>query len=204
MYFKEDLVRNNKHTRFFEISEPENNIIVLGRSRSIEGDVHEDECRKDNIEIIKRISGGGTVLLAPGMLVWNLLFPTQNFCLNQTKWFKILSGWVLNCLSELGIKEGVIEGVSDITIKNKKICGTALYIGANRILYHGTLLIDINPAVFDKYLKIPDRMPEYRQNRNHSEFVTTLKIEGYNLNNDEIIEVFNESMKPEEINYLKI
>jgi lipoate---protein ligase len=159
---------------------------------------------KGQYRIIKRISGGGTVLLAPGMLVWTLLIPTQSFCINQTKWFKVLSGWITGILSDLGIKSAGVKGVSDITIDNKKICGTALYIGANKILYHGTLLIDIDPFIFEKYLKIPDRMPDYRQSRSHSDFVTTLKIQGYNFKREEIIKAFNESVKPEEKDYLTI
>jgi hypothetical protein len=50
MYYNEDLIRNTEHIHLFEISEPNKSTIIPGRSRSIEGDVYEEECRKDNIE----------------------------------------------------------------------------------------------------------------------------------------------------------
>jgi lipoate---protein ligase len=204
MFFAEDLIRNNEITPFFDISEPEKSTVVLGRSRTIEGDVNEKECLENNVSIIKRVSGGGTVLLSPGMLVWTLIVPTTNFCINQTIWFKIFSNWIIDNLSKPGIQGTETKGTSDITINNRKICGTSLYIGAKKVLYHGTLLLDIDTSLFDKYLKIPDRMPEYRNNRIHSEFVTTLKELGYNIGRNEILRIFNKSIFPTENNYHQI
>jgi lipoate-protein ligase A len=201
MLFAENLIRDNSITQYFDIYEPTDYTIVLGRSRTVESDVYEENCKLDNVKIVKRISGGGTILLAPGMFAWSLIIPTQKICLNQTKWFNVLLNWVINILSSIEIKNIEAKGISDLTINNKKISGTALYIGAKKVLYHGTLLIDIDLLLFEKYIKMPDKMPEYRQNRKHSEFVTTLKILGYQFERDEIKNTFELSKKPDEKDY---
>jgi lipoate---protein ligase len=204
MFLAENLIRDDSIKNYFDISEPKDLTVVLGRSRTVEGDVFEDKCSAENVKIEKRISGGGTVLLAPGMLVWTLVVPTENFCLNQTIWFKVFSEWIIQNLFILGVSEVQSRGTSDITINNRKICGTSLYIGAKKVLYHGTLLIDFDPLLFDKYLKIPDRMPEYRNSRGHSKFVTTLKESGYNISKKAIISVFQNCNIPSEKSYQEI
>jgi len=183
---------------YFNIYEPQDYNIILGRSRTLSEDVFEEKCMEDNVKVWKRISGGGTVLLAPGMFVWDMIIPTKSQILNQNKWFKLFSQWVISILELYGIKKIEVKGVSDLTIDNRKISGTSLFIGKNKVLYHGTLLLDIDTKLFDKYLKYPDVTPEYRKGRVHSEFVTTLSEQNITIDREKIKNLFLSFQLPSE------
>jgi len=183
---------------YFNIYEPQDYNIILGRSRTLSEDVFEEKCMEDNVKVWKRISGGGTVLLAPGMFVWDMIIPTKFQILNQNKWFKLFSQWVISILELYGIKKIEVKGVSDLTIDNRKISGTSLFIGKNKVLYHGTLLLDIDTKLFDKYLKYPDVIPEYRKGRAHSEFVTTLSEQNITIDREKIKNLFLSFQLPSE------
>ena len=49
--------------------------VVLGLSKKIDLDVNEDACKRDNIPILKRCSGGGTVLQGPGCFNYGYILP---------------------------------------------------------------------------------------------------------------------------------
>lgn len=183
---------------YFNIYEPQDYNIILGRSRTLSEDVFEEKCMEDNVKVWKRISGGGTVLLAPGMFVWDMIIPTKSQILNQNKWFKLFSQWVISILELYGIKKIEVKGVSDLTIDNRKISGTSLFIGKNKVLYHGTLLLDIDTKLLDKYLKYPDVTPEYRKGRVHSEFVTTLSEQNITIDREKIKNLFLSFQLPSE------
>ncbi|HRX57114.1 MAG TPA: hypothetical protein P5016_21580, partial [Verrucomicrobiales bacterium] len=51
--------------RLWESSHP---FVVLGRSNSLAGEVDTEACRQRNIPILRRVSGGGTVVQGPGCL----------------------------------------------------------------------------------------------------------------------------------------
>lgn len=60
--------------RFWESPIP---FVVLGFSNKLSREVHEDVCRTRNIPILRRASGGGTVLQGPGCLNYTLILDMQ-------------------------------------------------------------------------------------------------------------------------------
>src|SRR3989338_4411682 len=56
--------------RFWESS---TYFVVLGRADNEETEVNTDACTKDSIQILRRSSGGGTVLQGPGCLNYSLI-----------------------------------------------------------------------------------------------------------------------------------
>ena len=45
------------------------------------------------------------------------------------------------------------------------------------LLYHGTVLYDFDIALIGRGLKVAPRQPEYRQGRDHHDFVTNVPID---------------------------
>lgn len=58
--------------RFWESERP---FVVLGASCRIHDDVHVKACADDGVPLLRRASGGGTVLQGPGCLSYALLLP---------------------------------------------------------------------------------------------------------------------------------
>src|SRR5262245_25566901 len=52
--------------------------VVLGVSRRIAEDVDREACRKDGVPVLRRASGGGTVLQGPGCLNFSLVLSLES------------------------------------------------------------------------------------------------------------------------------
>lgn len=159
--------------------QPEKLIIALGRSDTIENSVEIDEANKINVKIIKRPSGGHTVVLSPKTIVVSIIFTNKD--LNTKKIFKTANKLITASLEELGVKEINEKGISDLCIKDKKILGSSIYKKADKVLYHAVINHSEDIILIQKLLKHPRKEPEYRAGRSHKDFVTSIKNEGYNF-----------------------
>ena len=55
--------------------EPDRAFVVLGYTNRAAAEVNLQECRARSIPVLRRMTGGGTVLQAPGVLNYNLVLP---------------------------------------------------------------------------------------------------------------------------------
>src|ERR671937_1831087 len=53
--------------------------VVLGSGCRLAEDVHEAACRADGVPVLRRASGGGTVLLAAGCLLYSLVLSYERY-----------------------------------------------------------------------------------------------------------------------------
>ncbi len=155
--------------------EPQETIVVLGRSSPIEREVNLDYCRSNNVDIVRRCSGGATVVTGPGCLMYAVLLDyrkrehlrmlenAHHFVMEQTRL----------AIAKVGINVAM-QGTSDLTLGDRKFSGNSLRCKKDWMVYHGTILCDFDTATISKCLGTPVRQPEYRLGRTHDEFLTTL------------------------------
>lgn len=153
--------------------------VVLGYSRRMAGDVLVDACAKDEVPILRRYSGGGTILQGPGCLNYSLILRTQ-----QTGPFSTITGTTSAILQHhagvlkfLSGKRIGIEGESDLTMEGRKFSGNAQRRLAKYLLFHGTFLLDFDLKKIERYLSVPDRQPAYRAHRLHGEFLRNISVD---------------------------
>ncbi len=158
--------------------------VVLGRSSAAEVEVDWEVCRRDGVPVLRRASGGGTVLAGPGCLMYSLILSSRDHPQLQT-----IGGthqFVLDRMSQLLASLGPdtkMAGTSDLALRQpqvttwRKFSGNSLRIKRHHVLYHGTLLYDFNLPNIERWLAAPTRTPEYREDRRHEEFVTNLGVE---------------------------
>jgi len=161
---------------WLRIFEPRDVRIVIGRHQRARREVLLDAARDDAVPIHRRFAGGGSVVLAPGMLVVALrtavdgpdpqkVFAGVNRALGQ--------GIAAAC----GI-EPVCRGHGDLAIREggseRKVVGASLRIVRARAFYLGVCLHRDAAAPMDRYLAHPSREPEYREGRSHGDFCTHL------------------------------
>lgn len=160
--------------RFWEWPEP---AVVLGAGGRIADDVAEAGCVADGVPLLRRSSGGGTVLLGRGCLLYTLILnyerdpalgairPSYHFILGRIA-------------AELAEGVGLVEqdGVSDLVLAGRKVSGTAQQRKRSFLLHHGTLLCDMDLSLLPRYLREPPRQPEYRAGRPHLAFVSNLPL----------------------------
>ncbi|MDR4463056.1 MAG: lipoate--protein ligase family protein [Nitrospira sp.] len=149
--------------------------VVLGRGSRLTDDVDLTACERDGIPILRRASGGGTVLQGPGCLSYALVLPlnwhpdladirsTNRFILERMA--SALHEW------EPGTS---FQGISDLAIDGMKISGNAQRRTKNALLFHGTILHGMRADLVARYLKHPSRQPEYRLDRPHQTFLRTI------------------------------
>jgi lipoate-protein ligase A len=164
--------RGSEVLRFWEWPSP---AVVLGAGGVIAEDVNEESCITDAVPILRRSSGGGTVLLASGCFCYSLVLSmerTPALAAIRTSYSVILSRMV-EALAGL-LPDIAIAGISDLAAGERKFSGSAQQRKRIHLLHHGTILHAFDPALLSRYLRQPPRQPEYRAGRGHEEFVRNL------------------------------
>lgn len=154
--------------------------IVLGRIGNQDSDINVLQAEQDGIPILRRSSGGGTVVQGPGCFNYTLVLsklkhPELNDLRKSYQW---VSEKVVGALKECGV-EAFFKPISDLAtgLNEKKFSGNAQRRAKHYILHHGTILYRFDLSLISRYLKIPTDIPEYRKGRSHLDFVTNIQID---------------------------
>jgi lipoate-protein ligase A len=151
--------------------------VILGAGCYLAQDVNQAACRLDGVPILRRSSGGGTVLLATGCLLYSLVLAYERSPLLasiSSSYIYILSQVraALDCLRP-GIE---LAGTSDLACGGRKFSGNAQQRKQHHLLHHGTLLYDFDLSRVSRYLQAPPKQPTYRARREHSAFLVNLQV----------------------------
>jgi len=155
--------------------EPARPMVVLGRSSVAQREVELESCARDEVPVIRRISGGCTILAAPGCLMYALVLSYARR--PQLRAIQAAHRYVLDAISSvLGrYAEGLARaGTSDLVVSGRKVSGNSLRCQRTHLLYHGTLLYDMDLELVERYLRFPPRQPDYRAGRGHRAFLANL------------------------------
>ncbi len=153
-------------------------VVVAGRSTRVREEIDVDYCRDRGIDILRRCSGGASVVGGPGCLMYSLVLKVEG----RGDLRKIdlahqyVMGRVLDAL-RLQLGEARFQGTCDLTWRNRKCSGNSLRVARRHLLYHGTLLYDFDLSLIARCLKVAPRQPEYRQGRDHHQFVTNVPVD---------------------------
>jgi len=172
--------RSARGEAVFRVYEPESLRIVLGAGGVAERDVHVEAAAADSVPLLRRLGGGGTVLLSPGQLVLALVTEVAS-PFHNVDYARRINSYIAEALAGLGVGEAADRGISDLAIGERKILGTSLYRRRRLLFYQASLLVDVDLRLFSRYLRYPHKVPDYRREREHQDFCTTLKLEGFDL-----------------------
>lgn len=151
--------------------------VILGRSSRWEAEVDAAFCRARGIPILRRTTGGASVVIGPGCLMYSLLVSQRRrpelAAIDRAH--RLVLTTVRDALAPLC---GRIElaGTSDLTWQGLKFSGNSLRVRREWILYHGTVLYRFPLELIAACLRMPPRQPAYRQGRAHERFVGNLPI----------------------------
>ncbi|KAF0135271.1 MAG: hypothetical protein FD145_97 [Candidatus Saganbacteria bacterium] len=160
-------------------------VIVLGRANKPEIEVFVSRAKKDNIKILRRLGGGGAVVLTEGVLIISIAKFVESDFGNQL-YFNQINELIVQGLRDLNIDGLSKKGISDICINENKILGSSMYREQKLLFYQGSLLINPRMEIINKYLKHPSKEPAYRLKRKHEDFLTSLGKEGYKYSANEV------------------
>ena len=161
--------------RIWESPDP---LVVIGRASRIREEVNVSACKEAGVPILRRHSGGSTIVAGPGCLMYAVVLSyelrPELQAIDQAHRFVL--GTISSGMNSLH-PQIAMAGTSDLTIGGQtKFSGNALRCCRTHLLYHGTLLYDFDLELIGRLLLHPPRQPDYRQQRSHRDFVDNLPV----------------------------
>lgn len=185
----EALLELCEKTRGLEILrfwEPADYFVVMGYSNAMGAEVQQAACEAEGVPVLRRCSGGGTVLQGPGCLNYSLILridahgplhsiPAANRFImerNRSALERLLPK------SESGNPNATlaIRGHTDLCLGDRKFSGNAQRRGKICLLFHGTFLVRFDLSRIERLLAMPPKQPKYRQQRVHKDFLVNLDL----------------------------
>ncbi len=154
------------------------NAVLVGFHQSIEQEVRIDFCQQKNIDINRRITGGGTIYLDEPQLGWELIASRWDPDIPKNideLYAKVCEGAVRG-LKHLGI-DAEFRPRNDIEVEGRKISGTGGSFESNSFFFQGTLLTDFDVESMIRALRIPLEKLKPKELESAKERVTCLKWE---------------------------
>ena len=158
--------------------EPARYFVVLGYASKSSAEVNHHFCQQNTIPVLRRCTGGGTVLQGPGCLNYSLILrldessPLQS--IPETNRF-ILSRHRAALAALLGAQVEM-QGHTDLAIGGLKFSGNSQRRKKLFLIFHGSFLLHLDISLVEKALPLPPRQPAYRGNRSHADFLMNVKV----------------------------
>src|SRR3546814_1155066 len=145
--------RRNPTRRLVEWNE---NAVVIGSFQSLRNEVDPEAAARHGFDVVRRISGGGAMLMAANSIVTYSLYVPASLVAGMTfaDSYAFLDDWVLQALRSIGI-DATYQPLNDIAGPHGKIGGAAQKRLANGgVLHHATLSYDMDGQVMTDVLRL--------------------------------------------------
>jgi lipoate-protein ligase A len=157
--------------------EPSQYFVVVGYANRAATEVDLPYCRDSRLPVLRRCTGGGTVLQGPGCLNYSLFLRIDRDDLHRG--IATTNDYILErhqaALSVLLRARVERQGQTDLALGGLKFSGNAQRRKKNFLLFHGSFLLDLDIGLVQKALPMPSRQPEYRHDRLHADFLVNLQ-----------------------------
>jgi len=168
-----------------------NPAVFIGVHQNTWDEVDVDYCRKNNIQIVRRMNGGGAVYHEMGSFCFSAFFPRELFTQSDQELYRLFAEPVIRTLADYGIL-GEFGGRNDILTGNRKIYGSAQFSWYSAFVQSGTFLVNMNFEAMERSLT-PHRLKFMGKTaRSINERVTSLSREvGRTVDTREVMKVFS-------------
>mmetsp|Transcript_22048 Transcript_22048/g.48385 ORF Transcript_22048/g.48385 Transcript_22048/m.48385 type:complete len:262 (-) Transcript_22048:219-1004(-) len=154
--------------------------VVMGISGKIRELVNVEKALRDQIPVIKRYSGGGTVVVDSDTVFASLVFNSNSVPELPSSFPREIMSWTEGlyrpAFSPLGESSSASFALRehDYVMGQHKFGGNAQCITKARWVHHTSFLWDYQRANME-YLLHPPKAPDYREGRSHEHFLCKLK-----------------------------
>ena len=135
--------------------------VSIGRFQRLENEVHLENCRTLGVDLVRRISGGGSVFHdSEGEVTYSVVTKTEDMGAKDiAEVYTRIYVAIGEALRVLGIGAdygpGDAKNCPNLTVKGKKISGSAQANKGGIVLQHGTLLLDLDLPKMFTVLRVP-------------------------------------------------
>lgn len=128
--------------------------VPLGRFQAHADEVAMDYLADNEIDLVRRVTGGGAMYVEPGdIITYSLYLPESAVPGDVAESYEILDEWVLDGLQDLGL-DVFHEPLNDISHPAGKIGGSAQLRSGSAVLHHATMSYDLDTEAMLKALRI--------------------------------------------------
>jgi lipoate-protein ligase A len=129
--------------------------VVLGRFQSVRNEVYEDVAAEQGVELVRRISGGGAMLIEPeGAITYSIAAPESLVeGMSFAESYQFFDSWVIDALRELGVDAWYVP-LNDITSSGGKVGGAAQARRGGAVLHHTTMAYSMTPGKLVQILRV--------------------------------------------------
>lgn len=124
--------------------------VIIGKHQNALKEINIEFARKNNIKVVRRISGGGTVFHDLGNLNFMFIISGKEGHLID---FQRFTQPVVEVLKKLDLRAG-FDGRNGLVVNGMKFSGNAEHVWKKRTLHHGTLLFSSKLKELSEVLKV--------------------------------------------------
>jgi lipoate---protein ligase len=166
---------------WLRVYEPGDVRLVIGRHQDPARELLIANAQADRVPMHRRVSGGGAVVLAPGMVV--VAARLVNSELGTTCYLDRMNTALVPAVRSVCGVAPVCRGHGDLALVGvdgveRKVLGASLRQTSKLVFYLGVFLVHDAVPLMERYLAAPSRQPEYRAGRGHGAFCTHLSVTG--------------------------
>ncbi|MEK6867630.1 MAG: biotin/lipoate A/B protein ligase family protein [Nanoarchaeota archaeon] len=149
--------------------------VTIGYFQSLHEEVDVRICQQKNVDVIRRITGGGAVF-HDKEITYSFIIPEDHGLIVKDilQSYKQISEGVIEGLKEFGLTTTFVP-INDLIIGQKKVSGNAQTRKQKTILQHGTVLLDVDIRTMFSLLKVSDEKIRDKLITTVEERVTSLK-----------------------------
>ncbi len=164
--------------------------VTIGYFQSVEEEVNFDQIKALEVDLTRRITGGGAVFHdSEGEVTYSVVAGRDSgIPQNIMESYEYICRGLVYACEKLGLK-AVFSPVNDVLVNGRKVSGSAQTRRKNVLLQHGTLMYrtDLNKIL--KVLRIPAEKIRDKGVKSIRERVTTLSLElGRKISREEVLD----------------
>lgn len=128
--------------------------IPIGRFQSYQDEVEEEFIEENDIEVVRRITGGGAMFSEPGnVITYSIYIPKDRVENDIQASYKQLDEFAVHSLNNLGVKADY-RPLNDIEHPDGKLGGASQIRKQNAVLHHTMMSYDLDTRKMLKALRI--------------------------------------------------
>lgn len=125
--------------------------VFVGVHQNTWTEVNVEYCRANNIQIVRRMNGGGAVYHEMGSFCFSAFFPREMFAQTDQEIYQLFAEPVIRTCADYGLA-AAFGGRNDILIGNRKIYGSAQFSWYSAFVQSGTFLVNMNFEAMERSL----------------------------------------------------
>ncbi|MBI9051858.1 MAG: lipoate--protein ligase family protein [Anaerolineaceae bacterium] len=131
--------------------------VSIGIFQGIHNEVNLQETKKQGVDVVRRMTGGGAVYHDKlGEVTYSIIAPVDHFPSNIMASYELICADILSALSSMGIEAKFVP-VNDILVKEQKISGNAQTRRDGILLQHGTILYQVDVETMFSLLNVSEQ-----------------------------------------------